>query len=210
MTDIKANRMRRLTPRQYNLQVAVTMTVYVVVMVLVWPLIRTAPGLLLKTLLAVVPVLPMLYVIALMARLVRDSDELEQRTHLLALGVATAVVGALSMLGGFLVAGGVLKLDGAILIWVFPVLMMVYSAARWWLVTRVYGGTMAMECDGSQGMLLRHRILLALGLMGFIALVAWWRGDLDDTLFGMLCGIGGALAAWLVVTMARRRRNGRA
>lgn len=203
--------MTRLTPRRYNLHVAIAVTLYVVLMVLVWPLVRSMQDLSLKTVLAVLTVLPMLYVIGLMARRVRDSDELEQRTHLLALGVATAVVGGLSLVGGFLAAGQVLALDGAILIWVFPVLMLAYGVTRWWLVTRRYGGLLGAECAPGQGMALRWRLLLIAGLMGFVALVAWWRGDRDDgSLRGMLYGMGvgvvvmlafAAIAAW------RRRRG---
>lgn len=199
--------MQRPAPFRYNLQIAVTMAIYVAVMVLVWPLIRTTQGLPVKALLAMLPVLPMLYVIGLMARRVMGGDELEQRTHLLALGVATAAVGVLSLIGGFLASGGVVKLDGGILIWVFPVLMLVYGGTRWWLITRVYGGSLGMECDARQMMPWRWRILLILALMGFIALVSWWRGDRDDTLFGVLCGMGAALAVLLAVAAVRRLRG---
>ena len=143
--------MTRLTPRRYNLHVAIAVTLYVVLMALVWPLVRSMQDLSLKIVLAVLTVLPMLYVIGLMARRVRDSDELEQRTHLLALGVATAVVGGLSLVVGFLAAGQVLALDGAILIWVFPVLILAYGVTRWWLVTRRYGGSLGAECAPGHG-----------------------------------------------------------
>lgn len=199
--------MQRPGPFRYNLQVAVTMAVYVALLALVWPLIRTAQGMPVKALLAILPVLPMLYVIGLMARRVMSGDELEQRTHLLALGVATAAVSALSLIGGFLAAGGVAKLDGGVLIWVFPVLMLVYGGARWWLVTRVYGGSFGMECDARDAFPWRWRILLLAGLMAFLALIAWWRGDHDDTLLGMLCGMGAALGVFLVVAAVRRLRG---
>jgi len=199
--------MQRPVPLRYNLQVAIAMTIYVAVMVLAWPLVRTAQGMPVKALLAMLPVLPMLYVIGLMARRVMGGDELEQRTHLLALGVATTVVGVLSLIGGFLAAGGVVKLDGGVLIWVFPVLMLVYGLTRWWLITRVYGGSPGMECDARQTMPWRWRILLIAGLIGFVALVFWWRGDRDDTLLGMLCGMGAAMGVFLVVAAVRHLRG---
>ena len=79
--------MKRLTDRAYQLRVSVAMTLYVVAMLGVWPVARAAPALWLKASLTLVPVVPMLYVIGLLARKIAQSDELEQRTHLVGLGV---------------------------------------------------------------------------------------------------------------------------
>ena len=117
------------------------------------------------------------------------------------------ILGVLSLIGGFFAAGGVVKLDGSVLIWVFPVLVLVYGLIRWWLITRVYGGSPGMECDARQTMSWHWRILLIAGLMGFVALVFWWRGDHDDTLLVMLCGMGAALGVFLVVATVRRLRG---
>jgi hypothetical protein len=70
---------------------------------------------------------------------VRRSDEFQQRMHLLALGAATTLVAGLSLAGGFLAAAGVFRVDGEVLVWVFPSLVVSYSAARVWL-THHYGG----------------------------------------------------------------------
>ncbi len=67
--------MPRLSDKQYQRQSMLAMTAYVAVMLGVWPLVRTVTGLPLKMLLALAPVLPMLYMIGLMARRIRDSDE---------------------------------------------------------------------------------------------------------------------------------------
>lgn len=88
--------MPRITSRRYQRRVMVAMAAYIACMLLAWPLAHTAASLSMKILLALMPVVPMLYVIGAMAQRIRDSDELEQRTHLVALGLATAVVGALS------------------------------------------------------------------------------------------------------------------
>ncbi|MCW8807828.1 MAG: hypothetical protein OQK79_06920 [Rhodanobacter sp.] len=199
--------MSRPEQKKYQRELAVALVVYVAAMLLVWPLAQRTPDVLLKTLLAFVPVLPMLYLIGLMARRIQHSDELEQRTHLVALGVVTALVAALSLIGGFLAAAGALKLDGSILIWVFPVMMGSYGLARWWVATRRYGADLACE----SGMNWRYRIVLLSALVGMIVIVAWWRGRLDDTSAGILCGMIGGLGILGVIRLLlnwRQRRAG--
>jgi hypothetical protein len=194
--------MSRLSDKQYQRRSMLAMTAYVVVMLGVWPLVHTVTGLPLKVLLALAPVLPMLYVIGLMARRIRDSDELEQRTHLVALGAATGLVGALSMIGGFLASAQVWQVDGAILIWVFPVLMFGYGITRWWVASR-YG--VSLSCDDESRVPLYQRFLLLAIMLG---VVAWWfRRSLDDGSLGTLCGIaGGFTVLALIFGMARWRR----
>ncbi|MFK2905839.1 hypothetical protein ISP17_17905 [Dyella ginsengisoli] len=197
--------MKRLTERQYQRHVSVTMLVYVASMVLVWPLARTTSGLGLKIALAAVPALPMLYVIALMARKVAQSDEFEQRIHLVALGVASAVLAALSLTGGLLAAAGAVPLDGSILIWVFPVMMVTYSLTRWWVITRRYGGS--TECEQASVWSLPLRLLLVAALMGVVLLAAWWRGRLDDLSLGLLAGLGSSSLLLAVIESVRRWRR---
>ena len=199
--------MKRLSERAYQRHVSITMLAYVGAMVLVWPLARTAPGLGLKIALAAFPALPMLYVIGLMARKVAQSDEFEQRIHLVALGVASAVLAALSLLGGLLAAAGAVPLDGSILIWVFPLMMVTYSLTRWWVITRRYGGS--TECEQASAWSVPMRLLLMAGLMGVVLLAAWWRGRLDDTSLGLLTGIGASCVVLAAITAARRWRRAR-
>lgn len=140
--------MSRMDNKRYERQVMLTMVVYMVVLFAADPLLHATRSVPLKALLALVPVCPVLYVIVLMWRRIRDSDELEQRTNLVALGVAAALVSALSLIGGFLSAGGVVRLGGEVLIWVFPVLMMGYGLAYKW-VSRHYGVDSVCAEDGS-------------------------------------------------------------
>jgi hypothetical protein len=197
--------MPRFNETRYRRQLSVAMVVYMAAMLLVWPLSRTAASVPLKVLLAVVPVLPMPYVIALMARRIGASDEFEQRVHLVALGAATALLGALSLVGGFLAAAGVLALDGSILIWVFPVTMFGYGAARWWLLVRHYGGS--ASCEGSLGWRLLLLAALALRVLG----VAWWHGRLGafeaGLLAGLLVGLVPAVLVMLAILLWRRLRR---
>jgi len=196
---------KRLTERHYQRHVSVTMLAYVGAMVLVWPLARTTPELWLKLLLAAAPALPMLYVIALMARKVAQSDEFEQRIHLVALGVASAVLAALSLLGGLLAAAGAVPLDGSVLIWVFPLMMVTYSLTRWWVITRRYGGS--TECEQASAWSLPLRLLLVAALMGMVLLVAWWRGRLDDVSTGLLAGLGSTSLLFAAIESVRRWRR---
>lgn len=200
--------MPRFTDRQYQRHISVTMVVYVCMMLLVWPLTRSTPELWMKALLACIPAIPMLYVISLLARKILASDEMEQRAHLLALGVATAIVGAASMVGGLLAAAGAVSLDGSILIWVFPVLIVSYSISHWWIITRRYGGS--TECDdGSSRPMLTFLGMMSL-IIGLVALVSWWQGRLDDTRLGMLAGMAVSVVAmcafWTIRSFWRRSR----
>jgi hypothetical protein len=131
--------MPRFTRKQHRRQQAAVMTIYVVLMLLVWPYARHVASLPWKVVVTLVLVLPVVVFIWLMAKEVMDSDELEQRVHLVALSTATGVVAALSMAAGFLCAAGAIVLNGDILLWVFPALCLSYSAARA-LFARRYGG----------------------------------------------------------------------
>ena len=130
--------MARFTRRQYQLQVFAVMAVYVALMLGEWPHVRDPVSLPVKVVLALLPVLPMIVVLGLIAKRVMYSDELEQRLYLLALGIAAGVVCTASLIGGFLAASHVIALDGDVLIWVFPLLSMTFGIAHVWLGRR-YG-----------------------------------------------------------------------
>lgn len=199
--------MARLNQKRYEQRVMLAMLVYVVVLLADAPLLRATASLPLKALLAVAPVLPMLYVIALMWWRIRDSDELEQRAHLLALGVATALVSALSMVGGFLVAGGVLHLSGAVLIWVFPVMMAGYGVA-YRQVARRYG--MGGLCTDEGSRWLPWYFALTGVLMAGYGLHAWWHHNIWNALtFGATAAFFAGLAVWARLRMTRARRMDR-
>lgn len=192
--------MARLSSKQYERRTLVAMAAYTVFMLWGWPVIRTIGSVPLKLLLALAPLAPMFYVLALMAQRIRDSDELEQRTHLVALGVATGVTAALSLAGGFLSIAGLVVLDGSVLIWVFPLMMATYGMARW-QVGRRYGG--GVGCDDDRP----GRAVRFLWLGGVIALVAGygWLRHWDDFKVGMLCGLGVSLLLAAALMALRRR-----
>jgi hypothetical protein len=131
--------MARVTHKQYRIQVLILMAIYIALMLLVWPYARHATPTAWKLVLTLTLTAPVNAVIWLMARRVMHGDELEQRVELVALSAATGIVAALSLIGGFFCAAGLVDLDGDVLIWVFPALCLAYSAARW-IYARRYGG----------------------------------------------------------------------
>ena len=136
--------MTRYNRKRYQIHVLSLMAVYFVVLFLLWPHARGAANVWLKVLLAVSPTVPVAAVIGLMARRVMASDELQQRLHLIALGVATALVGTLSLVGGFLAAAKIWPVGGDVLMWVFPALCFSYGLTRLTL-SRRYTGTWGMR-----------------------------------------------------------------
>lgn len=179
--------------------------VYVAIVLLVRTPAREATGLPLQLLYALLPVAPMVYVIWLLARRIWSSDELEQRTHLIGLGVATGVVAVISLIGGFLAAGKVLTLEGAasFLLWIFPLLLLTYTATRAW-VARHYG--ISALCDS--GVPRYQRFLV--GALVFAGVAVWgYVIGLDDYRLGVLVGIAAALALGAAIFGVRRWRDRR-
>lgn len=181
--------MTRLSQKQYERRGLAAVTLYSGFMLLAWPLLHTVASFPLKVLLALTPILPMIYLISLLARRIGSSDEFEQRTHLIALGVATAVVSALGLLGGFLSVAGVLNLDGSILIWVFPVVMFSYSGARWYVLRR-YGASALCSEEKSAAFYLRFALV---GVV-VIAIAAMSPRGLEGYRLGFIYGSGAGCA----------------
>ena len=112
----------RAIDKRYLREFWAGMTAYTVIMLTVWPLVRTTENDGLRIVIALLPVIPILFVIRALLRYILDADELVQRLHLEALAIAAGVVAVASLVGGFLASAEVIHLDGAILIWVFPVI----------------------------------------------------------------------------------------
>ena len=198
--------MTRLSKTQYDLRVFAAMMVYVALVLVLLPHARHAETLLPRLASSLLPTMPMLYVIWLLGRRIWQSDELEQRTHLIGLGAASAVVGVFGLIGGFLAAAKVVPYDAAatLLLWTFPVLMASYGMARTWAV-RHYGGSICDETDGIP----MHRRLLGLTLM-FVFIAAWaYFHSNDDAAVGVFCGFATAFALVTLIFALRRWRQRR-
>ncbi len=193
--------MTRLTRQTYDRRVMLAMTIYVVVLLTVWPLARSATDPLTKAAYALTPVLPLFYVIWLMARRILQSDELEQRTHLIGLGVGAAVVSIFSIVSGFLAAAKVMTLDSTsiVLVWIFPLLMISYGIARSYAARR-YGGA---ACDEDESMPAYIRFLFVATIFCLIAVYVYFRGG-DEQGVSFALGMAAALAAGAVFFGIRR------
>lgn len=122
--------------RRYRRELATSMGAYVIVMLTVWPLVRTTDSTALRALICAAPLLPFALALRAMLRHVRDSDELQRRLHLEALAISALVVSFVSMTAGFLAAAKVVAIDGTILLWVFPAIAGLFGALRCWLAWR--------------------------------------------------------------------------
>ncbi|MBE1159375.1 hypothetical protein [Dyella acidiphila] len=195
--------MTRFTQKQYEAQTLWAMLVYCALILFVWPLLRAPMAFGLKLLGALAPALPVIYLIFLLARRIRASDEFEQRTHLAALGVAAAVTSVLGLIGGFLSMAKVVQLDGTVLIWVFPVIMWSYSLARWYVLRR-YGERSWCSEEASSWYYLRFALL---GVV-VIAVIWLYPPALDSYRLGFVYGTAGGIAgAGLATAFIRWRRQ---
>ncbi len=91
----------------------------------------------LRALIGVLPVIPTLFMIGFVVRLVRASDELQRRIDLEALAIASIAVGLGCLALSLLIRADVIALsahDG--LIWVFPAQALAYALARIWASRR--------------------------------------------------------------------------
>lgn len=198
--------MARFSKRQYQQHVLVAMGVYTALITLGWPLVRSTHSVPLKVLLAVTTAMPVIYVMVQLVRLIRDSDELERFTHLVALSSATAVVCALSLIGGFLSVAGVVKLDGSVLIWVYPAMAICYALVHAG-VRRRYG--IAMWCDEVSAKQYVWISVLGIALLALALVCPHW---LDDQQCGVLCGMGAVFVLFGIALAAvyhyRRKYRG--
>lgn len=132
--------MARVSKLKYNVSAAAIMAVYVALMLFEWPLVRQTHDPAWRTVLALLPTVPVVAVIMLAARRVMRGDELEQRIQLIALSVAVGVVSVASLVGAFLAIARIWQVGGDVLIWVFPALCFVYGVTHVSLVRKFTGG----------------------------------------------------------------------
>lgn len=183
--------MVRLSRQAHQRRVMIAMAIYMAVFLWVWPLARSADTLWFKAVYALAPVPPVVYVIWLMARRVLGGDELEQRTHLIGLGVAAGAVSVYGIVSGFLAAAHVFDADwsATALVWIFPLLVIVYASARSYAARRYGGGA----CDDAETSRAVQFLYLAVVFAAIAAYVYWRKGDTQDT------GLAGGMAVGMLV-----------
>jgi hypothetical protein len=146
-------------------------------------------------------VIPVTYVIGLLAQRIVRSDEFEQRMHLIGLGVSSAVVAVASLIAAFLALAKLFTLDWAAvaLMWVFPLQMLTYAFVRSYAARRYGGGD---ECDSSTGWPLYARFLVigvTICLLAAYARYLRHSEELTAMALGMACGlavVGGGIWLW--------------
>jgi len=120
MTPTKAN-------RRYQTEVVVAMVIYMALMAVVVPILKGQPPLSERVILAVLPALPVTWVIWAVIKFLGRADELQRRVHIEALAIAAGVTAFLSLSYGFLedMAG----FPHIPLWWVFMVIDLVWAGA---------------------------------------------------------------------------------
>lgn len=127
----------RNVERRYTRQFVPAMLIYMVAMLYVWPLQKTMEPGLLKLAAALLPVLPIAWLIVASIRYVLGHDELERRQHLEALAIGVAIVSVASMVLGFLAAANLIVVDASLaLLLVYPALSITYGLTHCVLVWR--------------------------------------------------------------------------
>ena len=91
----------------------------------------------LRALVAVLPVLPLALMMRAALRYLREIDELQRRIETEAIGAASLLVSLLYFAGGLLQMAKVIDIEaGVAMIWVFPLLCLVYGVAKMILARR--------------------------------------------------------------------------
>lgn len=125
----------RAPERRYLREFFPAMAAYVITVMTIWPLVTHVHSPIGKALIALLPVLPVIFVVRAMLRFILASDELQQRMQLEAISIASLTVGLLSFAAAFLQNAGIFQLRSG-LMWVLPALFAVYGIAMLWIRRR--------------------------------------------------------------------------
>ena len=112
--------------------------IYMVLVLAMKPLLDMASQPLLRAAIALLPVVPMVFVVRAMVRKLLGGDELERRMQLEAVSIASISVGLLSFAAASLDMAGVLHFKNALEM-VLPALLLAYAIALLWIRRRYQG-----------------------------------------------------------------------
>ena len=102
-----------------------------------WMIKRGIESIPLRALVALLPVLPLLLLLRIALRYLRETDELQRRIEIEAIGIAALLVSLVYFGGGLLQQAKVISLNaGVVMIWVFPLIMVFYAIAKFFAVRR--------------------------------------------------------------------------
>ena len=103
----------------------------------IWVIRQGVASIPLRAVIAVTPALAILMLMWAALRYLREIDELQRRIETEAIGIASMLVSVLYFAGGLLDKAKVLHFDAAMaMIWVFPLLMLCYGAAKFFVTKR--------------------------------------------------------------------------
>jgi hypothetical protein len=132
----KPDRPARADDRRHLRDITLGLVAYLLLMLLVWPRAMHLESGWLKAIGVLLPVVPFAWVVRTLLRVVMGGDELEQRIHLQALGIAAGVVGLGSLALGLLAIAKMVDFSALALVMVVPALLLVHCGARLWLRRR--------------------------------------------------------------------------
>lgn len=117
--------------RRYLREFVPAMVGYVVLLFISMWLLKRVDEPALRAMVALLPVLPIVLVVRAIMRYIRDADELQRQIEVEALSMAAALVSLLYMAGGFLQLAKVIDIPaGVAMIWVLPLVCLVYGLAK--------------------------------------------------------------------------------
>jgi len=117
--------------RRYYRELAAPMVAYVVVM-LVWKRLLDLVGDgTLRVLVALLPAAIVLWMMRVVVRYVRQSDEMQRRIELESIAIAAMLVSSAYMAAGFLQTAKLIDVPAKVaMLWVFPMLCMAYGVVK--------------------------------------------------------------------------------
>ena len=124
--------------RRYLREFLPPMVGYMVALMVSLTLLKRIEADWLRAIVALLPLPPIAFAMRAIVRYIRDTDELQRQIELEAVSIATALVSMLYLAAGFLQAAKVIDIpSSAAMIWVFPLVCLVYGLAKI-LVARRY------------------------------------------------------------------------
>ena len=117
--------------RRYLREFLPAMALYVIALLFSIWLLKRLDHVALRAVIALLPVPPVAFAVRAMMRYIRDADELQRRIEVEALAIATACVSLGYLAAGLLQTAKVIDVPASVaMIWVFPLVCLVYGLAK--------------------------------------------------------------------------------
>ena len=110
--------------RRYAIQLALAIICYAIVLIISLKLIPSVTRGWLQVLVAIAPVVPVIFVLVSIVRLLSRIDEMQRRIHLEAVALAAGITALLALTCGFLENAGMPRLSG---FWTFASISLLWA-----------------------------------------------------------------------------------